>query len=170
MVWTEPIRTIATRLGVSDVGLTKACKRSDIPTPERGYWAKLAHGKPVRQPPLPKRPDLPDRVIVAPQATKPQQPAAAKAVIEETKIPDVAVPRISAAPIPPCVSGSKTTPSAERITAETVGEVGWLDLTLLAPLDPDAEGTRTFCALFPLTEAGSGKRSPEPVAVPTHYR
>lgn len=92
MVWAEPIRTIAARLGVSDVGLTKACKRSDIPTPERGYWAKLAHGKKVRQPPLPKRPDLPERVVVAPQAPKPQQPAAAKAVLETTKAPELAVP------------------------------------------------------------------------------
>jgi len=92
MVWAEPIRTIAARLGVSDVGLTKACKRSDIPTPERGYWAKLAHGKAVRQPPLPARPDLADRVVVAPQAPKPEPPAAATAIVEATSLPELVVP------------------------------------------------------------------------------
>lgn len=47
MVWTEPVRTVAERFGVSDVALKKACQKALIPTPDRGYWAKLAAGKPV---------------------------------------------------------------------------------------------------------------------------
>ncbi len=41
LVSTEPVRTIAQRMGVSDVWLKKCCSRADIPVPDRGYWAKL---------------------------------------------------------------------------------------------------------------------------------
>jgi len=30
LVWSEPTRTIAKRLGISDVGLAKACRRAGI--------------------------------------------------------------------------------------------------------------------------------------------
>ena len=39
-VWSEPIRTVAQSLGVSDVGLAKACRAADIPSPPRGWWAR----------------------------------------------------------------------------------------------------------------------------------
>jgi len=55
LVWTEPMTVVAKRLGVSDVALSKACHRSDIPTPSRGYWAKLEAGKPAPKPNLPPR-------------------------------------------------------------------------------------------------------------------
>lgn len=56
-VWAEPMRTVAHSLGVSDVGLAKACRAADIPTPPRGWWAKLQHNKPLPpKPPLPARP------------------------------------------------------------------------------------------------------------------
>ncbi|MCY1165777.1 hypothetical protein D9M73_56880 [compost metagenome] len=53
-VWTVPMIHLAKELGVSDVGLAKACRRNAIPTPPRGYWMKLASGKQVDKPPLPK--------------------------------------------------------------------------------------------------------------------
>lgn len=40
LVWSEPMKNLATRFGVSDVALKKTCGRAGIPTPERGYWAK----------------------------------------------------------------------------------------------------------------------------------
>src|SRR5580765_8423749 len=48
LVWSEPTRTIAKRLGISDVGLAKACRRANLLLPPRGYWAKLAAGKTVK--------------------------------------------------------------------------------------------------------------------------
>ncbi|UFW90525.1 hypothetical protein BjapCC829_19115 [Bradyrhizobium barranii] len=45
---------VAAGFGVTSTALKKTCKRHNIPTPERGYWAKLAHKKPVRQLSLPK--------------------------------------------------------------------------------------------------------------------
>ncbi len=52
-VWATPMRTLAEKYGVSDVGLAKACNRHKIPRPPRGYWAKLAHGKEPPRAPLP---------------------------------------------------------------------------------------------------------------------
>jgi hypothetical protein len=47
LVWSAPIRTLAATYGISDVWLKKVCAGAQIPTPDRGYWAKLAAGKPV---------------------------------------------------------------------------------------------------------------------------
>lgn len=55
-IWTEPVRTVAARLGVSDTAVKKACMKAAIPTPDRGYWAKLEAGKPVVKVPLPLKP------------------------------------------------------------------------------------------------------------------
>jgi len=53
LVWSESIRTLAPRLGISDVGLAKACARANIPTPDRGYWARVAVKKDCARKPLP---------------------------------------------------------------------------------------------------------------------
>ncbi|MRK21539.1 hypothetical protein [Pseudomonas sp. JG-B] len=50
-VWAEPIQRVAPRYGLSDVGLKKLCARLQVPTPGRGYWAKLKAGKRVPSPP-----------------------------------------------------------------------------------------------------------------------
>ncbi len=55
-VWSEPILHLATRYGLSNVGLAKICCKHDIPRPPRGHWAKLQFGKASPQTPLP-RPD-----------------------------------------------------------------------------------------------------------------
>lgn len=39
LVWSTPMKTLAASFGLSDVGLAKACRKADIPLPERGYWA-----------------------------------------------------------------------------------------------------------------------------------
>lgn len=53
-VWSTPTRLLAEKLGISDVGLAKACKRMRIPRPPRGYWRRKETGFPVRRTPLPK--------------------------------------------------------------------------------------------------------------------
>ena len=62
LVWSNPMSKLAKRLGVSDVGLAKACRRADIPLPGVGYWAKLQYGKKVQRillpPSTPKTPAL----------------------------------------------------------------------------------------------------------------
>lgn len=52
-VWLIPVSRFAKELGLSDVGLAKACRRHAIPLPPRGHWAKLKAGKKPPQTPLP---------------------------------------------------------------------------------------------------------------------
>ena len=56
-VWSEPMRRLAARYGLSDVGLAKICRKYDIPRPPRGYWAMKEHGKAPSQTPLPRPTD-----------------------------------------------------------------------------------------------------------------
>lgn len=55
LVWREPKRSLAEKLGVSDVAIGKTCRKAGIPVPERGYWARKDAGKPTIQPSLPPR-------------------------------------------------------------------------------------------------------------------
>lgn len=52
-VWATPVSRLASRYGLSDVGLRKICQAHAVPVPRVGYWAKREHGKPVTQEPLP---------------------------------------------------------------------------------------------------------------------
>lgn len=66
LVWSEPMRNLAPRFGISDVALKKTCLRAGLPTPERGYWALKEAGKKTFQPPLPERgPGIDDMVGIA---------------------------------------------------------------------------------------------------------
>jgi hypothetical protein len=49
LVWTTPMVKLAQDFGMSDVGVRKVCDRHRVPAPGRGYWAKLAAGKRVKQ-------------------------------------------------------------------------------------------------------------------------
>ncbi|MFB3917465.1 MAG: hypothetical protein ACE14M_12095 [Terriglobales bacterium] len=65
LVWSEPMKNLAARFGVSDVGLKKTCARAAIPTPDRGYWAKKEAVKETFQAALPTRaPGMEDEVSV----------------------------------------------------------------------------------------------------------
>lgn len=52
-VWGMPMIKLAKEFDISDVGLSKICRKHRIPTPPPGYWAKVAHGKAARRPVLP---------------------------------------------------------------------------------------------------------------------
>ena len=53
-VWTEPIFRLAPKYGISNVALKKICKKLNVPTPPRGYWAKIQNHIRVGREPLPK--------------------------------------------------------------------------------------------------------------------
>jgi hypothetical protein len=55
LIWSEPVKEIAPRFGISDVALSKLCQKHEIPQPPRGHWAKVAAGKKVARVPLPPR-------------------------------------------------------------------------------------------------------------------
>ena len=47
LVWSKPISKIAPEFGISDVALHKVCEKHRVPRPPRGYWAKVAAGRPA---------------------------------------------------------------------------------------------------------------------------
>lgn len=64
-IWSEAKTTVAKRFGVSDVALGKASRNANIPTPPVGYWARLAVGKKVERPSLPRRDlGMTDRITI----------------------------------------------------------------------------------------------------------
>lgn len=56
LVWSQPMRTLAKSMGISDVALAKRCRAAGIPVPPRGWWARKEAGKPVKVTPLPSPP------------------------------------------------------------------------------------------------------------------
>lgn len=65
LVWSEPMKNLSVRFGISDVALKKTCARATIPTPDRGYWAKKEAGKSTSQQSLSERsPGMDDEVVV----------------------------------------------------------------------------------------------------------
>ncbi len=51
LAWKEPMAKLCHKFGITDVALKKHCKRLKIPTPYRGYWARLEAGQ---KPPITK--------------------------------------------------------------------------------------------------------------------
>lgn len=71
LVWKEPMRVLAKRFSISDVGLAKTCKRLKIPFPRLGYWQKVRHGKKVNRPPLPPIDEAePQKIVLVPRQEK----------------------------------------------------------------------------------------------------
>jgi len=87
---------VAADFGLSDVALHKICRKHRVPTPGRGYWAKLAAGKPVRRARLPEIEDRAlDRVVLRGGGASPMPQQAA-----ETREGAVASGKKSAALLP----------------------------------------------------------------------
>ncbi len=52
-VWRNPMLRVAERYRVSSSFMARVCDSMNVPRPPRGHWAKLEHGKPSPQAPLP---------------------------------------------------------------------------------------------------------------------
>lgn len=70
-VWSEPVTAVAARLGLSDVGLAKICKKLRVPRPGRGHWEKKKYGRTLPRPPLPPLKDGEEPTVTI---TKHQEP------------------------------------------------------------------------------------------------
>jgi hypothetical protein len=84
-IWSTPATKLAEEFGISGRGLGKMCARFDIPVPPRGYWAKLAVGKPLLKTPLiPSKPDSRDEIRIEPGPTETAEkiPEAVRAEVE----------------------------------------------------------------------------------------
>ncbi len=74
-VWSIPMRTLAKELGLSDVGLAKVCRRSNIPTPGLGYWRLVETGHSPQREPLPEAgPHQVETITFSAREPKPYDP------------------------------------------------------------------------------------------------
>lgn len=127
-VWAEPICTVARSLGVSDVGLAKACRAADIPTPPRDWWAKLQHGKPPPlNPPCPTAPTTPTASSSPRRALNPLPPPPSNSPRPTpTTDPKSSSPTTCAGPMPSSGAGWRRTPNtAATIAARAGARAGW---------------------------------------------
>jgi HPt (histidine-containing phosphotransfer) domain-containing protein len=86
LVWTTPMSSLGKRFLISDVALHKMCAKYLIPTPTRGYWAKLAAGKQTVQAKLPlAKKDTPKIIVLAGEVPQ-QEPSVAPKVRQKARI------------------------------------------------------------------------------------
>jgi hypothetical protein len=57
--WEKPLLKLQVKYGVSAVAIGKVCRKLKVPLPGRGYWARKAFGKTVKQMPMPEFKDAP---------------------------------------------------------------------------------------------------------------
>jgi len=87
LVWAEPMIKLAEKYDISDVGLSKACKRAGIPVPPRGYWARIRHGRKSPRSPLPPaETGQSETVEITPTANKPIPPASELSAETRTRV------------------------------------------------------------------------------------
>lgn len=55
MVWSEPLKSVAQRLGVTEKDLKKSCVAGSIPLPDSQHWARAVADNPASRLPLPRR-------------------------------------------------------------------------------------------------------------------
>lgn len=125
-VWTDPVTVVATRYGLSDVGLAKICRSLAIPLPSRGYWAKVKAGKIMGRAPLP---NLKQTGLVATGLVKlpPEQ-----AAIREAGRKAAARMRKETPPVPPPAEAfSSPHPLVRAASVRLHQRVGWPENTLL---------------------------------------
>ena len=100
-VWVEPVRTVARKYGVSDVALAKTCRKLRVPLPGVGHWAKVAAGRKVIRPALPRLPEGASEEIRRTYQRRPEgtearenrgEPPAETLNVEADDGPSIAVP------------------------------------------------------------------------------
>lgn len=93
LVWSKPMIKIAEEFGISDVALKKACDRHRVPTPPRGYWAKKAAGKPVKQVRFVETADPQDELVVIYGNNHLELPEPVRRIIDQHRVARAARPK-----------------------------------------------------------------------------
>lgn len=85
-VWETPVLKLAQEIGISDVALSKACRKAGLALPSRGHWAKPVSKRPGKpKPPTDERPitfTVLDRSTLPVCSAVPVQPKAVRSAIE----------------------------------------------------------------------------------------
>lgn len=131
LVWSKPVEQAAKEFGISGRGLSKICERHRIPTPPRGYWAKLAAGQHVKKAILRDldEPLINNVVIESPTANLPDE---ALDIIREAKAKKLARPQREISP-----------PSIDQVefTARTLHKSVEATVNMLRKRKIDASGS-----------------------------
>jgi len=133
LVWTEPVRSVAKRYGVSHAAITNACDALAIPLPPLGHWARKAAGREVDLAPLPDAPPgLRDPLTVMrwrPEHAEPiPDDVRARAMFETTAAAAVTVPTALERPHPLVASAASL---LRRATPDDYGRVHCANATCL---------------------------------------
>ena len=92
-VWSKPVSRLVEEFAISDRGLAKLCARRNIPTPPRGYWARLESGRRVRRVRLPPSKDtMPIELMPARSSTEDSAANDYEAAIAELRRAKMRVP------------------------------------------------------------------------------
>ncbi len=164
LVWSEPMIKLGSRYGILGNGLAKACRRANIPVPERGYWAKLQAGHKTPKAPLPPaKADTPTRVTIQPPIPRPAraEPPPVTASVQE-KV-DSARKRGSAITVPATLSNPhrivESWPQDDRRERrERRRHDSWFPVRRgIDETDLDKRRLRILSALFKVLEVGGYK-------------
>lgn len=80
-MWQTPASRLCAQYGISGRGLKKICDRLNIPSPPRGYWARLAAGQRIKQTPLPDAaPGIALQLTITPSPPEAAEAPAAPAI------------------------------------------------------------------------------------------
>lgn len=100
-VWQTPVDVLAKEFGISGRGLKKICVRLGVPTPARGYWAKLNAGKPVvkyRLPPIDANTETAAWISPTPEKKEPEPPEPISEPVQNRIEQDLSSPRMIQVP------------------------------------------------------------------------
>ena len=94
LVWSKPMVQLAPEFNLSDVALHKLCRKRNIPTPPRGWWARKSAGQEMARTPLPPGPryhltfkvDEPDALPITPYIEDARDLAAK--VAQQSEVPN----------------------------------------------------------------------------------
>lgn len=85
-VWETPVLKQAQEIGISDVALSKACRKAGLALPPQGHWTKPVSKRPSKPvPPTDERPirfTVLDRSTLPVRSTVPAQPKVVRSAIE----------------------------------------------------------------------------------------
>lgn len=101
-VWAMPVLKIAAEVGITGTRIAAICRQHGIPTPPRGYWAKLSAGKQPPTVPLPS-PEADYEIKVGALPSRPKPSAwVAPGVLLRAAVEAQAEPEPDAASVDEC--------------------------------------------------------------------
>ncbi|OWQ83603.1 hypothetical protein CDN99_26090 [Roseateles aquatilis] len=122
-VWATPVLKIAAEVGITGTRIAAICRQHGIPTPPRGYWAKLSAGKQPPTVPLPSPEADYEIKVGAPQGRPKPSAWVAPGLLLRPAVEALVDPEPEAASdddhLEPCVREAR--PKIQRVPARPAG-------------------------------------------------